>query len=59
MMFYGLLAIFPGIAALVSIYGLFAVPASMNGGICGMGNSTGNEQRLPIRLPKWTWLELG
>jgi membrane protein len=27
--FYGLLAIFPGIAALVSIYGLFADPASM------------------------------
>jgi membrane protein len=27
--FYGLLAIFPGVAALVSIYGLFADPASM------------------------------
>lgn len=31
--FFALLAIFPAIAALVSIYGLFADPASLNGQI--------------------------
>jgi membrane protein len=36
--FYALLAIFPGIAALISIYGLFADPASVAGHLDTMAN---------------------
>ena len=36
--FYALLAIFPGIAALISIYGLFADPASVAGNLDTMAN---------------------
>jgi membrane protein len=35
--FYGLLALFPAIAATVSLYGLFADPATINGHLAAMG----------------------
>jgi membrane protein len=42
--FYALLAIFPGIAALISIYGLFADPASVASHLDTMANVAPGER---------------
>ena len=51
MTFFGLLAIFPAIAALVSIYGLFADPASLADQVSRLGYSSGRRDRGSIDQP--------